>query len=376
VSTAASGRTRARDLDRANTCSVLDAAYAEGQLGADEYHDRTTQATAAKSVGELERLVGDLQVPTAVRDLVPAQPAPPRNLLRRPRSADGYPDHTRARDADRATACQLLDVGRSDGQLTEEEHQTLTELAGEAKTLGDLTGLVDDLQRPNDAPPLPQPPHSNRRQWFLIGVTTAAVCAAVVTFALTSRASDPAPLPAAKPVAPVAAPAPDLGSVQPVVVATPNLLTREGLTLFLTRYREKFGDLQVDELRLFDDYGHLSRAVAGQPNRLASYDYRGGFEQSGAVTSRKPDRSAADLADLNIAAISDALTGAVATLRVPNGAVNQISVEVNDSGAYSYYGIAKGAPFVSIYAGNKFNESGHMILTPAGEITRAWPFEG
>ncbi|MFD0360546.1 DUF1707 domain-containing protein [Nocardia sp. GCM10030253] len=372
MSTAASGRTRARDLDRANTCGVLDAAYAEGQLGADEYHDRTAQVTAAKTLGELERVVGDLQAPTAVRDLVASQPAQPRNLLRRRRSADGYPRHTRARDADRATTVELLDSGRRDGQLTEEEHETLTELAAGAETLGDLAGLVDDLQRPADAAALPQPPHSNRRQWYPAAVALAAVCAAVIAFALTSRASETE----SRPIAPVAAPMPDLGSVQPVVVAMPNLLTREGLTLFLRKYREKFGDLQVDELTLYDGYARLSRPVPGRPNRVVSYDYRGGFVQSGDVTSRKADQPAADLADLSVPAISAALAGAAATLRVSNGVVSHLGVEVNDSGSYSNYGIAKDKPFVAIYVSNSFKESGHMVLNPAGEVARAWPFEG
>ncbi|MFE7796634.1 DUF1707 domain-containing protein [Nocardia sp. NPDC057440] len=372
MSTAASGRTRARDLDRANTCSVLDAAYAEGQLGADEYHDRTAQATAAKTLGELERVVGDLQMPAAVRDLVAARPAPPRNLLRRDRSADGYPGHTRAGDLDRAATIELLDSARRDGQLSEEEHETLTELAAAATTLGDLAGLVDDLQRPADATPLARPPHSSRRQWYLIAVSAAIACAAAVGFTVTSGVSETD----AAPVAPVAAPAPDLGAVQPVVVATPDILTAEGLTLFLRRYREKFGDLQVDELTLFDEHARISRALPGQPNRVVTYDYRGGFQQSGAVTGRKADTPAADLAELNLAALSDALAKAPGALRVPNGAVTHMAVEVNDSGAYSYYGIAKDRPFVSIYASNKFSESGHMILTPAGEVARAWPFEG
>jgi len=117
---------RARDLDRANASSVLDAAYAEGQLGADEYRDRTAQPQVAKTIGELEGLIGDLQAPSTVRDRVPATPNASRNLLRRTGSTGSYPDHTRARDAERATTIELLDNGRRDGQLSEEEHDTRT----------------------------------------------------------------------------------------------------------------------------------------------------------------------------------------------------------------------------------------------------------
>ncbi len=356
---------------------MLDAAYAEGQLGADEYHDRTAQATAAKTLGELERVVGDLQVPTAVRDLVPAPPAPPRNPLRRAKTADGYSHHTRARERDRVTTIVLLDIARRDGQLTEDEHQALTELAAEAKTLGELAELVDDLQRPPDASSLPQPPHSNRHRWFRIGVAAAAACAAVIAFGATSRTTqpEPPPTPAAAP-APVAPPVPDLEPVRPVVVATPNLLTRDGLTLFLQRYQEKFGDLQADELTIFDEDANITRMVPGQPNRQVDYEYRGGFKQRGTITTRRADRPVVDLATLNIAAISDARAGAVALLRVPDGAVTHMRLEVDDTGTYSHYGVARNDWFVEIFASNKFNEGGHVMLTPSGEVLHAWPFEG
>ncbi|WP_433681542.1 DUF1707 domain-containing protein [Nocardia sp. CA-119907] len=369
MSPAASGRLRARDLDRANASSVLDAAYAEGQLGADEYRDRTAKAEVARTIADLDRLTSDLQLPSAVRDLVPGAPTPTRNPLRRSGNTGRYPDHTRARDADRDTTRQLLDSARSDGQLTEEEHQALSELAESATTLGDLGDLVDDLQRPDDAPAAPRPPHSNRRRWYRAAVSTAAVGAAVIAFVLTSGVSDPEPAPRAAPVV-------DLGSVRPVVVATPNLLTRDGITLFLQRYKEKFGDLQADQLTVFDEYVHVTRALPGQPNRQANYDYRGGFEQSGAISGRKADKPAVDLGELNIAAISDVLASASTRLKVPNGVPTHMGVEVNDSGSTSYYGIGKDKSYIEIYAGNKFNESGRLLLTPAGEVVRAWPFEG
>ncbi|MEV4209018.1 DUF1707 domain-containing protein [Nocardia salmonicida] len=45
---------RARDIDRAQVSTVLDAAYAEGQLGAQEYHDRiASRAARAPSASSL-----------------------------------------------------------------------------------------------------------------------------------------------------------------------------------------------------------------------------------------------------------------------------------------------------------------------------------
>ncbi|WP_245671635.1 DUF1707 domain-containing protein [Nocardia amamiensis] len=46
---------RARDLDRAAASSLLDAAYAEGQLGADENHDTIATAADARRIDPAHR---------------------------------------------------------------------------------------------------------------------------------------------------------------------------------------------------------------------------------------------------------------------------------------------------------------------------------
>ncbi|WP_054815311.1 DUF1707 SHOCT-like domain-containing protein [Nocardia arizonensis] len=56
-------RLRARDSDRADVCGLLDAALADGQLTAGEHAARTESAMRAASFAELDRLVGDLQIP-------------------------------------------------------------------------------------------------------------------------------------------------------------------------------------------------------------------------------------------------------------------------------------------------------------------------
>ncbi|MFC8048090.1 DUF1707 domain-containing protein [Nocardia sp. NPDC057353] len=54
---------RARDRDRVDACSVLDAALADGQLSAAEHTARTAKAMRAKTFTELDTLVADLQIP-------------------------------------------------------------------------------------------------------------------------------------------------------------------------------------------------------------------------------------------------------------------------------------------------------------------------
>ncbi|QBJ96423.1 DUF1707 domain-containing protein [Rhodococcus sp. ABRD24] len=77
----ASARKRARDIDRAQTCTLLDAGYGEGQLDPTEYQARTTQAMKAKTLGELGSLVADLQVPEHLVEAArESSPAPRRRV--------------------------------------------------------------------------------------------------------------------------------------------------------------------------------------------------------------------------------------------------------------------------------------------------------
>ncbi|MFI6433343.1 DUF1707 domain-containing protein [Rhodococcus oryzae] len=73
--------TRARDIDRAQTCGLLDAGYGEGQLDPAEYEARTAAAMKAKTLGELDALASDLQIPEHLVEAARASaPAPRRRV--------------------------------------------------------------------------------------------------------------------------------------------------------------------------------------------------------------------------------------------------------------------------------------------------------
>ncbi|CRZ17258.1 DUF1707 SHOCT-like domain-containing protein [Mycolicibacterium neworleansense] len=61
MATRQTSTTRAKDSDRNDTCQVLDTALAEGQLSMEEHRQRVSAATNATTLGELARLVDDLQ---------------------------------------------------------------------------------------------------------------------------------------------------------------------------------------------------------------------------------------------------------------------------------------------------------------------------
>ncbi|MGQ5696148.1 DUF1707 SHOCT-like domain-containing protein [Rhodococcus erythropolis] len=62
--TTTSTSTRARDVDRSDTCAVLDTALSDGQITVDEHANRTAAAMTATTLGQLDLLVRDLQKAT------------------------------------------------------------------------------------------------------------------------------------------------------------------------------------------------------------------------------------------------------------------------------------------------------------------------
>ncbi|WP_435591179.1 DUF1707 SHOCT-like domain-containing protein [Nocardia sp. bgisy118] len=355
MSTGSNGRMRARDLDRVNACGLLDAAYAEGQLGADEYHDRTAKAGRAKTVGELARLTSDLQVPAAAGDLAPGGSAKTRKPLRRARTRASYPDHTRARNADRANTIRVLDDAHGEGQLDADEHQALTELASEAKTLGDLGELVADVQRAAAASP-PSPPRSRRNLRFRAAVGVVAVLGVWAGYFAAGR--DDSEVPAqAVPV--------ELGTVQPLVLPRPELYTVAGMTLYRDKYREKFGDTLVDELWLHKDFASVQRIAPEGPQWSVDWDYWGGFTQhDNLITTRRPDTRSVDLATLNVEAIGAVLATAPAMTKVTGGVVDSIEISADGSSA------GNARPLVEIRVRNDRSQHGSVVISPSGEVLK------
>ncbi|MGW0002598.1 DUF1707 SHOCT-like domain-containing protein [Nocardia grenadensis] len=359
MSTAGSGRFRARDVDRVETAARLDAAYAEGQLGATEYHDRIARCRAARTLGELAGLVADLQGSST------AGPPVARSAPR------GYPPGVRARTADRRATAELLDRAYAEGQLTEDEYRAAAELLTEAITLGDLTDITADLQAPPHTPVEPHPAGGARSGRYFAVLTAAALAVAFGAYTLVGREAESAvatqPPPAA---APVPAPAPAPEELEPLVFTPPDLVTGAGLAQFITEYRARFGDTVADEVWLHPEHGDVKRAVPGQPNRLLAYDYRGGFRQSDDPTTRTAGTPTVDLGALNTEVIGRVLVDAPAIVRVPDGVVTHMGYEIHTFPPYD------GMPALSIYVRNSFDESGRLLVGPAGDVLRVWSFEG
>lgn len=149
-------------------------------------------------------------------------------------------DATRARDADRNIAVELIDAAYSDGQLTAVERERRMERALNAATLGDLRRVTRDLQAP-----IVKAAAARKRR--VVGpVVAVLVAAGIVVGVLAGTGDDEEPPPQQEQeqtAAPSAAPEPTEESDPPKKKPKPLRYSFDvqGVNNFITRYEKEFG---------------------------------------------------------------------------------------------------------------------------------------
>lgn len=211
---------------------------------------------------------------------------------------------TRAKDSDRDVTCKALDAAFGEGQISSEEHRQRIAVATSAQTLGELNGVVSDLQIAALPAYLPTP-QPQRRRWPAIVVT--AVVAAAAGAGLGSYATRPVP----------ADPGAVADGVAPVVIAPTKLFSVPGLSGLLDQMRAKFGDAVGIELTVRSNNASLVRIEPADPNLPITYPYQGGFRDGGAMPGTWHNVRIGDLSRFDPAKIVGVLRGAPETLNVP-----------------------------------------------------------
>lgn len=79
---AANSGLRVRDSDRVDACALLDAARDDGQLSDSEHGRRTAAAMRARTFADVEKVIGDLQIPANMADAPVVRPARRRRARR------------------------------------------------------------------------------------------------------------------------------------------------------------------------------------------------------------------------------------------------------------------------------------------------------
>jgi hypothetical protein len=160
---------------------------------------------------------------------------------------------TRAKDSDRNDTCQVLDSALAEGQLSREEHRQRVATATNASTLGELAGLVSDLQNSNapvKMPSLRQPSGLAGGGWGMRAALAGVllVVGIAIGWGLYGNTSSPLSFtsdPGAKP-----------DGIAPLVLTPPRQLqSLGGLTGLIEQMKQRFGDTMGYKLLIYPDYG-------------------------------------------------------------------------------------------------------------------------
>ena len=277
---------------------------------------------------------------------------------------------TRAKDSDRNDTCQILDSALSEGQLSMAEHGERVKAATTATTLGELQGLVGDLQTKNapvQLPDLRKPARAGGGAGAGWGMRLAVAGVLVVLgmgIGWGLYGNTPSPLsfqtdPGAK----------SDGIPARVLTAPRELLSLGGFNGLFEQMRKKFGDTRGYELEIREDWATLVRADPNDDRRKISYDYRGGWGDP----DRDPEALSegdriVDLAKFNFDAIIGVLRGAPESLNVPRADVKYTWLEITPSEEPT----TPDEVNITIRVSGDFG-GGYMILAPDGTPKEVYP---
>ena len=219
---------------------------------------------------------------------------------------------TRAKDSDRNDTCQVLDSALAEGQLSMEEHRQRVATATTATTLGQLAGLVSDLQNSNAPVKMPDLKKTVRvgagGGWGMRAAVAGVLVllGVAIGWGLYGNTSSPLSFtsdPGAK------------SDGIPATVLTPpkQLQSLGGLNGLLEQMRQRFGDTKGYSLTIYPEYAVLSRADPSDDRRKLSYTYRGGFDDP-STSAKDGDDVIVDLAAFNVEKTVGILRGAAETV--------------------------------------------------------------
>jgi hypothetical protein len=272
---------------------------------------------------------------------------------------------TRAKDSDRNDTCQVLDSALAEGQLSMEEHRQRVASATNASTLGELAGLVSDLQNSNapvQMPDLKKPSRLTAGGGVGGGWGIRAAVAAVlllvgiaIGWGLYGNTSSPLSFtsdPGAKP-----------DGVLPVVLTPPRQLqSLGGLTGLIAQMKQRFGDTTGYQLLIYPDYGSLDRADPNDNRRKITYDYRGGWGDGNDPSAISDDARLVDLSKIDVKTVVGVLRGAPDTLHIKRSDVKNTYMIVEPS-----KDPAAGDLTITMYVSSDFG-SGYIATTGAGTV--------
>jgi len=275
---------------------------------------------------------------------------------------EGY----RARDADRDRYVDLIEAAYVDGQLGAEDRELRVSRALAAETIAELETLTRDLQR--DALPAPAPVVPRRRGRTVAALAAAAAGVVVLAGAglLLASPSQPEtvwPTIEAE-VAEQPAPPPPAQSAAPDV--EPFEMTPAQVRRFLDSHEEEFGTLDTFEAGFYPTRVGVQVPVRGSRARMERWSYDGAWTQDTEARRVVGAEGTIDLARLDVGRLFANIRRAERTLAVQGGRLTHVLVDT----------WTDGTPTVNIHVGNEYDETGYLKTTLAGDVVRAFPYDG
>lgn len=276
--------------------------------------------------------------------------------------AGGVTATTRAKDSDREETCTILDNALSDGEVTAEEHRERVSAATKALTLGDLQGLVSDLQA-NTGRQL-SAPESRTKSPRLGGWGTLAAAFVVsvllgmgIGWGLYGNTGSPLDFtsdPGAKP-----------DGVSAVVLTPPTQLhSVGGLTGLLEQMRTRFGDTTGYRLLIYPTYAALDRPDPSDDRRVLAYTYRGGWGDPTSSAKGSSDGPVpVDLSKFDVNAAVGIMRGAPQTLRIKPSDVKNMYLIIEPATDPT----TSGALTLSLYVSSDYG-GGHIAFAGDGTV--------
>jgi hypothetical protein len=267
---------------------------------------------------------------------------------------------TRAKDSDRNDTCQILDNALSEGQLSMDEHRQRVSAATNASTLGELQGLVADLQTSNAPVRLPNLKKGTRLPSGGWGMRAAVAGVLValgigVGWGLYGNTSSPLDF--------TSDPGAKADGITPVVLTPPRQLhSLGGLTGLIEQMKLRFGDTMGYRLVIYPEYASLDRADPNEDRRKLDYTYRGGWGDPSS-TAKSDSDVLVDLAKFDVAKIVGVLRGAPETLGIKPADVKSTYLIVDPTREP----VTPGELTLSIYVSSDYG-SGYIELAGDGTV--------
>ncbi|MCZ0729651.1 DUF1707 domain-containing protein [Mycolicibacterium iranicum] len=276
---------------------------------------------------------------------------------------------TRAKDSDRNETCQILDTALAEGQLSMAEHGERVKAATNASTLGQLEGLISDLQTgksltdtPKTAKVIKRP--SLRPGWGLKVAMAAVLVVLGMAIGWGLYGNTPSPLsfesdPGAK----------DDGIPAQVLTPPRQLQSLGGFKGLFEQMRQKFGSTMGYELDIHSDIAYLDRPDPQDNRRSLDYQYRGGWgDPSSAASTVSADARLVDLSKFDYEKVLAIVRGAPETVGVARADVTDVWLRVSPSEDPA----TPDAVGIEIIVSSDFG-GGRVELYPNGDTKAIWP---